>query len=170
MAFATGLVGDVFRDALVAAVLAAVTDSYDWTDESGSGSLAVGLGTPPAAVLDAGADALSVGEVESNLVAATLGPQRAMDEQLTATLRLNVGVPGGAEAEKTASDRAIGYVRQVEAYLRFVDPYVGGTVQRAFVSQALIVSDAYTDPNTILGRLCELQVTVSAWQRSERTP
>lgn len=158
--FSAVVVGAQMRAAMLTAAATAINDA----------TVYVVMGTPgPESESDGPSqDIVSVGAVQSDLQAGPMGSQRSMDEHLTCAVHIRCDRAGGdQDAEREASDRVVDLAGRLETYLRTVDPYLGGVVQRAWVSGYVWATQAWYDDDSDSPhvRTAELQLTVSAWQR-----
>jgi hypothetical protein len=160
MAFSAVVVALQMRTALVAALTTAFNDP----------TVSVSLGTSDVSVDVVGAsmDAALIGEVSFVMDDGPMGAQRSMNEHMTCDVLIRVDKAGGDQAAELAAVQRLGdLIDKFESYLRTVDPYLGGIVQRAWVSAGTADTIGwYADDNdSPHHRTAELILTVSAWQR-----
>lgn len=87
----------------------------------------------PAKFLEA--DVVAFGRVGAPQEAATMGTNRGRDETLEQEVHISCWVPGGPEAEITASARAYELLAMLEYFARVTDTTIGDSVRECFLAE-----------------------------------
>lgn len=109
-------------------------------------------------------DIIRIGRVEARQDPATLGTNRAREQQLTLEVTISCYRGGGQEQEQICSDRAYALLRILADQVHHTETTLGGAVRWCFLTAD--ESDGATDPDQIAeGRTIAIVATFTAAAR-----
>ncbi len=86
---------------------------------------------PPGGYLDD--EVVSISNVSSSSVVATLSPNHSREETLEVTVIYSVTNGGGYEIQQTVTERAYAMLGALEYYIKVTNPTIAGTVRDAYI-------------------------------------